>query len=200
MTTSAAKPFSQACVNNQEAILRILKSAFSPSAKVLEIGSGTGQHACYFAQALSHLQWQPSDRQENHSGIQQWLDEYTGQNILPLLALDIERDIWPEGFDAVFSANTAHIMPWSVAQIMLREVAERLPVEGMFALYGPFNYQGEFTSESNSQFDQWLKARGADQGIRDFEAVVSLAAEGGLDLVCDHTMPANNRLLVFKKR
>lgn len=193
------RPFSQACENNKTPILRILKSAFAPSKRVLEIGSGTGQHACFFAGALNHLNWQPSDVASAHTGIQLWLDDYTGDNMLPLIELDLETPLWPKGFDAVFSANTAHIMPWPLAQRMVAEVAEGLPEAGVFALYGPFNYGGHYSSESNAEFDIWLKSRASHCGIRDFEKVNQTAEEHGLQLVCDHAMPANNRLLVWKK-
>ncbi|WP_239923653.1 DUF938 domain-containing protein [Agaribacterium haliotis] len=193
------RPFSQACENNKAPIVAILRSAFAPSKKVLEIGSGTGQHAVYFASELAHLCWQPSDRPEYHAGLKFWLNDYAGTNMLPLVSLDIEDNSWPADFDAVFSANTAHIMSWQQAQLMIAKVGAKLPDQGMFALYGPFNYGGEFSSESNARFEQWLKQGGAHQGIRDQEAVVACAEQAGMTLVCDHTMPANNRLLVFKK-
>lgn len=193
------KPFSQACENNKAYILKVLKSAFAPVGKVLEIGSGTGQHAVYFAEHLSHLQWQPSDLIDNHPGIEQWLAQYQGQNMLSLRALDMSTTPSLEGYDAVFSANTAHIMPWETTQIMLRQVAKSLPENGVFALYGPFNYGGNYTSQSNADFDQWLKQRAPHQGIRDFEAVNDVVTHTGLSLVRDHAMPANNRLLIWRK-
>lgn len=199
MKSQLSRPFSQACENNKAPILAILKSAFAPCKQVLEIGSGTGQHAVFFAQALAKLKWQPSDRRDNHKAINQWLSDYKGSNMLPLLELEIGQSPWPKNFDAVFSANTLHIMPWPIAQRMLQELASHLPVNGVFAVYGPFNYGGHFTSDSNAQFDIWLKERGAHQGIRDFEAVARLLEAGGLTLVRDHAMPSNNRLLVWKK-
>jgi cyclopropane fatty-acyl-phospholipid synthase-like methyltransferase len=192
-------PFSQACENNKAPILQILKSAFSPCRHVLEIGSGTGQHAVYFAANLEHLLWQPSDRLENHEGIQLWLNEYSGENMLALETLDVEQASWPTGFDAVFSANTAHIMSWEQAQLMLRRVAQALPENGVFALYGPFKYEGRFTSESNARFDASLKAQVAHRGIRDFEDVNSILCENGMTLIRDHRMPAKNQLIVWKK-
>lgn len=193
------RPFSQACENNKGPILSILTSAFSPCKQVLEIGSGTGQHAVHFAANLPKLKWQPSDVADNLPIVNTWLADYSGKNMLPARALDVEDLHWPSGFDAVFSANTAHIMPWQTTETMLRKVAEALPLYGVFALYGPFNYGGRFTSESNAQFDLWLKDRAPHQGIRDFEKVNGLAEAGGLVLICDHQMPANNRLLVWKK-
>ena len=194
------KPFSQACENNKEPILAILTRAFTSSTAVLEIGSGTGQHAVHFAHALPHLIWQPSDRPENLPGIALWLEDAPSENLRAAIELDIDNPHqWPQ-FDAAFSANTAHIMSWQTAQKMINEVGSRLPKNGLFALYGPFNYQGSYTSDSNRQFDGWLKARDPDQGIRDFETVVDVAANAGMKLLEDNPMPANNRLLLWQKQ
>ncbi|WP_370980575.1 DUF938 domain-containing protein [Agaribacterium sp. ZY112] len=192
-------PFSQACENNKSPILRILRSAFAPSTKVLEIGSGTGQHAVFFAPQLPQLTWQPADRAAYQDGLKLWLTSHASPNILPPLVFDVEDSCWPTGFDAVFSANTAHIMSWPQAQHMIRKVGELLPEDGIFALYGPFNYEGCYSSESNARFDMWLKDQAPHQGIRDQEAAVTCAQQVALSLVCDHPMPANNRMLVFKK-
>lgn len=194
------KPFSQACENNKEPILTILKRAFASSTVVLEIGSGTGQHAVHFAHALPHLIWQPSDRPENLPGIALWREDAPSENLRAAIELDIDNpQQWPK-FDAAFSANTAHIMSWQTAQKMINEVGKRLPKNGLFALYGPFNYQGKYISDSNRQFDEWLKARDPEQGIRDFEAVVDVALNAGLKLIEDNPMPANNRLLLWQKQ
>lgn len=193
------RPFSQACENNKEPILQVLKSAFAPSTQVLEIGSGTGQHAVHFAAHLSHLRWQPSDQWQDNNDIQSWLDDYSGKNLLPYTVLDVCQETWPEGFDAVFSANTLHIMPWEAGKLMLRRVATLLPENGMFALYGPFKYKGAFTTESNANFDVHLKNNAAHQGIRDFEEVKRILTDNGMVLVRDHALPANNQLLVWKK-
>lgn len=204
------KPFSQACENNKTPILAVLQQAFKSANLVLEIGSGTGQHAVYFSQALPHLVWQPSDRAENLPGIQLWLDDLgagqTGpegashKNLLPPVVLDVTQENWPQDFDAIFSANTAHIMSWEIARHMIAEVGHRLPAGGVFALYGPFNYKGEYTSASNAEFDLHLKSFNPLQGIRDFEQVEQVANNAGLTLQKDHAMPANNRLLVWEKR
>lgn len=191
--------YSQAAENNKQPILRILLSAFSPTRRVFEIGSGTGQHAEYFAQYLPQLHWLPSDLPENIDDLNERITQCSLTNISPAQIFDIDNSQWPENIDAVFSANTAHIMSWSQAQKMLSEVGTHLNGSGVFALYGPFNYQGEFTSESNKNFDQWLKSRSASQGIRDFEKVCACATKAGLTLVRDHAMPANNRLLIWKK-
>ncbi len=193
------KPYSQAAENNKGPILRILKSVFAPSRLVLEIGSGTGQHAVHMAEYLPHLQWQPSDLVSNHAGIRYWLDDYVHGNMRDLIELDVSKDQWPLGFDAVFSANTAHIMAWNVTLTMLEQVSQRLPQGGVFALYGPFNYGGAYTSASNEAFDHWLKQQNPEQGIRDFERVNEIVSSNNVSLVHDHAMPANNRLLVWKK-
>lgn len=193
------KPFSQACENNKDSILQVLQQAFTQVTRVLEIGSGTGQHAVYFSQALPHLIWQASDRQENLAGINLWLADADHANILPPILLDINQAAWPTGFDAVFSANTAHIMTWESVQRMFIQVGKYLPPSGLFALYGPFNYQGEYTSESNRQFDIYLKSVNPQQGIRAFERVEEIAIKAGLMLLQDNAMPANNRLLIWEK-
>lgn len=194
------KPFSQACENNKQPILEVLQCVFANRQKVLEIGSGTGQHAVFFASHLPHLQWQPTDVEANLAGIQLWLNECPAANLLPLQCLDMRNDIWPvNDFDAVFSANTAHIMPWELTAKMISEVGRRLPPQGVYALYGPFNYGGRYTSESNARFDSWLKSVNLEQGIRYFEDVNEIASGAGLVLFDDNTMPANNRLLVWRK-
>lgn len=199
-TLPDALPFSQACENNKAAILRVLKSAFAPSKRVLEIGSGTGQHAVYFATHLPHLEWQPSDRGEAQATLNLRLLVEARPNLLPAVALDISDDTqWPGAYDAMFSANTAHIMPWPVAASMIKGTASALVSDGVFALYGPFNYEGKYTSDGNAQFDLWLKERAVHQGIRDFEKVNDIAEKSGLALVRDHAMPANNRLLIWRK-
>ena len=192
-------PFSQASENNKDPILEILNGVFNDCKHVLEIGSGTGQHAVYFSQHLKHLQWQPSDRKENLAGINNRINAYPQSNLSLALELDVTQNNWPQHFDAVFSANTAHIMPWEITQIMLQKVARLLPTGGKFALYGPFNYEGKFTSASNEKFNQWLKEMAAHQGIRDFEKVNALLYDAAMNLVNDYSMPANNRLLVWKK-
>jgi hypothetical protein len=184
------KPYSEACERNREPILAVLKRVLSGSRKVLEIGSGTGQHAAYFSAALSHLSWQASDVAEHLAGIRMW-------GVEPI-ELDVDEG-WPEvDADAVFSANTAHIMSWPQVERMFAGMA-RLPLLEVFCLYGPFSYGGKHTSESNARFDAMLRARDPASGVRDFEAICSLAARCGLRLAEDNAMPANNRLLVFRK-
>ncbi|WP_432696431.1 DUF938 domain-containing protein [Marinobacterium sp. YM272] len=198
--TNADKPFSPACENNKEPILEVLRDAFSDCSSVLEIGSGTGQHAVHFAAQLPHLRWQTSDLAENHQGILLWLEEAGLGNLHPPIELDVTQPDWPGGFDAVFTANTTHIMPWPAVIEMISRIGELLPEGGVFCQYGPFNYAGRFTSDSNARFDLWLKQFDPARGIRDFEEVRDLARQAGLSLEADNTMPANNRLLVWRKQ
>ena len=198
-------PFSQACENNQAPIFAVLQQAFADRRHVLEIGSGTGQHSVYFAPRLPHLVWQTSDLADNHAGIRAWHAQHPAPNLRPPLLLDLAHSDWPQGepdsgpFDAVFSSNTAHIVAWPLVQRMFALVGQHLPAGGVFAIYGPFNYGGQFTSDSNRAFDAWLRQRDAASGIRDMEAMQALGAQHGLELVQDRAMPANNRTLVFQK-
>ncbi|MBS0294138.1 MAG: DUF938 domain-containing protein [Proteobacteria bacterium] len=193
-------PFSQACENNQSPILAVLAQAFADRRHVLEIGSGTGQHGVHFAPCLPHLVWQTSDLAANHAAINAWQAAYPAPNLRAPLLLDLTSSDWPDGaFDAVFSANTAHIMAWPLVVRLFAMAGSHLPEGGVLALYGPFNYGGTFTSDSNRAFDAWLRARDPASGIRHFEDIATLAATHGLVLAHDHAMPANNRLLVFRR-
>lgn len=195
------KPFSQACENNKDPILSVLKRVFARARRVLEIGSGTGQHSVHFAPNLAHLEWYTSDLSDNLAGIRLWIEEQPSENLYPPTVLDVNASDWPiENFDAVFSANTAHIMHWPDVESMFRGVARHLPTGGRFALYGPFSYHGVHTSESNARFDLSLRARDPRMGVRDFDALEALADEGSLVLLEDDEMPANNRTLVWEKR
>lgn len=194
------KPFSEACEENQEPILRVLHGAFASVCNVLEIGSGTGQHAVYFARHLPHLNWQTSDLVANHPGINLWLDEATLPNTRAPLSLDVNQHPWPIApVDGVFTANTLHIVSWSEVEQLLQGVGQVLLPGGVMCIYGPFNYGGQFTAPSNARFDLWLKARDPASGIRDAEAVCALAQQYGLHLEMDYEMPINNHLLVLRK-
>jgi SAM-dependent methyltransferase len=194
------KQFSPACERNREPILAILREAFANCGRVLEIGSGTGQHGVYFGKHLPHLSWQTSDLPPNHPSIIAWQKEAGLPNVLPPLALDTGAGNWPQGpFDGVFSANTCHIMAWPEVEAMFAGIGRILQPGGVVCIYGPFNYAGKFTSASNAQFDASLKLQAPHRGIRDFEAVNRLAALQGLRLDADHAMPANNRLLVWRR-
>lgn len=194
------KPFSQACENNKQPILDILSRVFAETKRVLEVGSGTGQHAVFFAAHLPHLFWQTSDLPANHDGIRQWLDEAQLSNVGEPLALDADQQPWDvEPVDGIFSANTLHIMSWPQGQRFFEALPTITLPGAKLAIYGPFNYNGEFTSDSNRNFDAWLKQREPHMGIRDFEAVNALAEKAGFKLLEDNAMPANNRLLVWEK-
>ena len=194
------KPFSESCVQNCEPILAVLRELFADRSHVLEVGSGTGQHAVYFGAELPHLRWQTADVPPHHAGIHLWLAEAKLANVLPPLALDVNQTSWRSGrYDAVFSANTLHIMSWPEVEEFFAGVGEILEAGGILAVYGPFNYGGHYTSESNARFDAWLKARDPASGVRDFEAVDALARAQGLHLQQDIAMPANNRTLVWRK-
>lgn len=192
------KPFSEACERNKEPILSVLREAFADRRSVLEIGSGTGQHALHFARGLPHLTWQPSDVAANLPGLQASCGDARPSNLHTPIALDLDQD-WPAlTYDAVFSANTLHIVSWPQVERLFVHATARLPARGVLAIYGPFNYAGQYTAESNARFDHMLRARDPHSGIRDFEAVDALAREQGLMLERDQAMPANNRTLIWR--
>jgi SAM-dependent methyltransferase len=194
------KPFSEACEQNKVPILAVLREAFAQRRAVLEIGAGTGQHAVYFAAELPHLQWYASDVAQHHAGIAAWLAEYPGDNLSGPCELDVSQQPWPEfDVDAVFSANTAHIMDWPGVERMFAGVGRLLAPGGVFCLYGPFNYHGEYTSDSNARFDQFLRTRDPASGIRDIDDLERLGEQHALQLVRDYEMPVNNRLLRWHK-
>lgn len=194
------KPYSQACENNKDPILHKIKDIFLESKTVWEIGSGTGQHACYFAQQLPHLQWQVTDRAENLAGINSWIEASGLENLLQSLALNVSDKQWPcKEIGALFSANTLHIMSWPEVEYFFAGMGQYLTQDARVCIYGPFNYNGTYTSASNESFDQWLKARDPQSGIRDFEAIEKLAKLVGLSVKDDFAMPANNRLLVLQR-
>jgi cyclopropane fatty-acyl-phospholipid synthase-like methyltransferase len=196
---SSNKPFSQACENNKHPILNKLAPLLQKQQQVLEIGSGTGQHAVYFASELSNIHWQCSDRQENLDGIGAWIADAKLDNLAPPICLDVHDLNWPtQHFDMIYSANTLHIMSWHEVTLFFRQLKNCLAKEGLLCVYGPFNYVGKFSSPSNAQFDQWLKQRDHQSGIRDFEAIDQLAQKIGLTLQADHKMPANNQLLIWQ--
>ncbi len=194
------KAWSESCEQNKAPILAVLQAVLPPAARVLEIGSGTGQHAVWFGRHLAGVDWQPSDRDEHLAGIRAWLAEADLDTVRAPLALDVLVDPWPATrFEAVFSANTAHIMSWSGVEAMFTGVAQVLADDCVFCLYGPFSYHGRHTSPSNASFDQWLKQRDPDSGVRDLTALTELAAGLGLVLEQDIEMPVNNRTLVWRR-
>ena len=194
------KRFSKACEQNKEPLLEVVGRAFVSCQRVLEIGSGTGQHAVFFGRHMPLLSWQTSDLPEHHASIYKWIEEAELGNVLPPITLDVE-DEWPaQTYDGVFSANTAHIMSWPQVIRMFAGVARVLQPGGVFCLYGPFKYDGDNTcGNDTAAFDQLLQAQDPVSGIRDFEKLDKLARCQGLVLVRDEKMPANNRALIWCK-
>lgn len=194
------KPLAESCLQNRAPILAVLREVLADRRRLLEIGSGTGQHAVYFAPEFPQLVWQTSDLAENHPAIHAWLEDAGAANILPPLALDVRATPWPvAAVDAVFSANTAHIMDWPAVEALFAGVERVLEPGGIFALYGPFNYGGRYTAASNERFDAWLRRRDPAGGVRDFEALDALAQQAGMALWRDYDMPADNHTLVWRK-
>ncbi len=195
------KQHSLSCDQNREVILQVIEPLLQSCHKVLEIGSGTGQHAVYFAAHLPHLLWQSSDLPESHPSIQAWIADAQLANVLAPLTLDVLQDPWPElVVDAVFSANSLHIMSWAAVEACFAGVGKLLKAGGLFVVYGPFNYDGRFTSESNARFDLWLKKRNPASGVRNFEDLNQLAQQAGMMLQEDYAMPVNNRILCWQKQ
>lgn len=195
------KPFSQACENNKAPILAVLQRVFTDPITVWEIATGTGQHAVYFAGALPQLIWQPTDLAPNLSGMSLWFDEAGLNNILPPLTLDVRDDPWPcDSLEAVFTANSLHIMSWEEVETLFNRLDRYLLPGAVFCSYGPYNVGGEYTSESNARFDVWLKTQNPLSAIRDLDALGRLADAAGIDLLEDNAMPANNKLLIWRKR
>jgi SAM-dependent methyltransferase len=193
-------PMSEACERNKEPILAVLRTSFAEVRNVLEIGSGTGQHAVHFARYLSHLTWHPTEQLSYLPDLTARVQLEGSPNLRPPTVLDVRQSVWPVlSVDAVFTANTLHIMSWAEVTAMYRGIGEVLAPRGVLCVYGPFRYTGEYTSESNQGFDRMLKERDPRSGLRDVNAVTELAASYGLDLVADHDLPAFNRLLRFVK-
>ncbi|GAF58219.1 LOW QUALITY PROTEIN: SAM-dependent methyltransferase [Psychrobacter sp. JCM 18902] len=197
-------PFSQACENNQQPILDVLQQELQDATHVLEVGSGTGQHSIYFAPRLTHLHWQTSDVYANHAIINAWHVAYPAPNLYAPLSFDVSSDSIPINktinapYDAVFTANTLHIMSWSLVSKLFELVGDILPLKGKFIVYG-FNENGSYSSASNRQFDHSLRQRDANSGIRHLEDVIDLANTHHLTLNTRYEMPSNNQILVFEK-
>jgi cyclopropane fatty-acyl-phospholipid synthase-like methyltransferase len=192
---------SEAADRNKGPILEIIAKELAHTRRVLEIGSGTGQHALYFAARLPHISWQPSDTGEYLPELRERIRREGSTNLHEVIELDVRGNPWPieaaGPVDGVFSANTLHIMSWSSVQDFFRGVGRVLGNPGVLCIYGPFRYRGRYTSDSNATFDDYLRNRDPESGIRDFEAVDELARQQGLVLAADHAMPANNQLLVW---
>ncbi|MCV6639355.1 DUF938 domain-containing protein [Candidatus Albibeggiatoa sp. nov. NOAA] len=199
--SSNKKPYAEACDQNALHILKVLQQYLPKQGELLEIGSGTGQHAVIFAEAFPDLIWWTSDKTEMHQGIQMWIDESDCSNLRAPIALDVLHDAWPaQQFDAIYSANTAHIMPVEAVEAMFAGVANILKSDALFLIYGPFMYNGEHTSESNLRFDRWIRSWEPHRGIRDVVWLKEIAESHGLVLDNDIAMPENNRTLVWRKQ
>lgn len=195
------KPFAPSCERNQQVILEVLEKYLRPEDKtVLEVGSGSGQHAVFMARHLPNILWQPTDVVANHEGIKMWLREAGLKNIQPPLVYEVGKNDWPDfKADVVFTANTLHIMSLELVDVFLQDVGQYLKVDGRLMIYGPFKYQGEYTTQSNADFDVWLKNIEPERGIRDFEHISALLQRYNINHVADISMPANNQFLVFEK-
>ena len=194
------QPHSPSCDRNSEPIFEVLSSYIDKNqrATLVEIGSGTGQHAAYMASRLPHLQWQPTDSTDNHPGILSWTQNLKNVSD-PLSYLAGNGDSIPTG-DLYFTANTLHIMSWENGLSLFADLGAVMPEGSQFFAYGPFNIDGDFTSDSNRNFDKWLKNRDPKSGIRDLEDVVTALNKHGINHQETHTMPANNFFLSFAKK
>lgn len=198
--TAEDLPVVDSCLRNQRPILDVLGQFLPKNARVLEIGSGTGQHAAYMTEHLPGICWQPTEMSERLDEITLWQQHCNRAGFLPPLELDVCQDIWPaRDFDAVFSANVVHFVSWPEVERLFVGVARCLNAGGLLMLYGPYNYDGQFTSEGNIALDGWLRERNPESGIKDFEQVLLLARKHHLHLRADEEMPSNNRMLVFQK-
>lgn len=193
------KPYSESCEQNKDVILSVIQPYLSEGTRVLEIGSGTGQHAVYFSGLNPQIVWQPSDRAEYLPGITAWVADAACSNLATTIELDVLQQ-WPnECYDLVFTANSFHIMSQKAVELCLKNVPKCLINKGYFIIYGPFNYNQQYTSTSNQRFDEYLKTNNPDSGIKDFEWISDIAQGVGLDLVDDIEMPANNRILIWQQ-
>ena len=194
------KQMSPSAERNKEPILEVLKQYIPRVGRLLEIGSGTGQHAVYIAKHFKSLDWVTSDVKANHKAISEWLKEAKLKNVHGPEVLRVGKDDFPKGvFNFVFTANTLHIMSWKENKALFKLLGKRLREGAQVFIYGPFNYEGKFTSPGNVELDKWLKGRDAKSGIRNFEDVMQNMEKAGFKLLQDHEMPANNRLLVFER-
>jgi len=192
-------PHSDACDRNKGPILEILRREFADCTHVLEIGSGTGQHAVHFATAMPGLVWQPSEVAEAMPALRKRIFNEGPSNLRAPVVIDVAQSPWDvRKVDGIFTANTLHIMHWPQVEAFFAGLPAVSKPGTVLAIYGPFRYAGEYTSGSNESFDAMLRARDPGSGIRDFEAVDALARAAGFTLLADHRMPANNQMLVWK--
>ena len=200
MPEQALKQTSQSCERNKDLILPVLQEMLPRAGTVLEIGSGTGQHAAYFAPRLPHLTWQPSDLAANHASIRAWAAESGASNLRDPVVLDLFAAAWPlERADAIVCINTVHIVAWAGVQNLFAGAGRLLPTGGVLYVYGAYRYAARPLEPSNEKFDLWLKARDPQSGVRDFEAVDALARMAGLTLAGDRAMPGHNRSIWWRK-
>jgi SAM-dependent methyltransferase len=191
-------PFSEACERNKDPILQVLSDAMAGCTHVLEVGSGTGQHAVHFALALPQIVWQPSETADAMPALRKRIFAEGPKNLRAPVFLDVTVTPWDvRKVDGVFTANTLHIMHWPQVEAFFANLPAVVKPETVLAIYGPFRYGGEFTSPSNGEFDEMLRARDPGSGVRDFEAVNALAEHAGFRLLADHRMPANNQTLIW---
>jgi SAM-dependent methyltransferase len=193
-------PFSAACERNKDPILEVLRLRFADRTQVLEVGSGTGQHAVYFARELGHLAWHPTEQLAYLADLTERVKIEGPPNLRVPTLLDVRQTVWPVRIaDAMFTANTLHIMSWPEVMALFKGIGTVLAPGGVLCIYGPFRYAGRYTSDSNEEFDRMLQERDPESGLRDIEAVSLLADQYGLHLDADLDLPANNRLLAFIK-
>jgi SAM-dependent methyltransferase len=191
-------PHSDACERNKGPILEVLRQEFAGCTQVLEIGSGSGQHAVHFAAALPHVTWQPTEMAAALPGLERRILLEGTKNLRKPVALDVTERWQLPKVDGVFTANTLHILHWPEVEALFANLPSVSQPRTVLAIYGPFRYGGQCTSESNASFDDWLHAQDPDSGIRDFEEVADLARAAGFAFVADHSMPANNQMLIWR--
>ena len=191
-------PFSQACENNKQPILKVLKEYISDQESLLEIAGGTGQHGEFFARSFPNLLWQTSDLPGSVADLNLRISEANLHNLPPALILDVNDSHWNvKKYQLLFTANSLHIMSEKSVENFFSRIPNVLQQSALVFIYGPFKYDGNFTTKSNAEFDEWLKEKDLKSGVRDFEAISELAVSVGLSLVADVQMPSNNQLLVF---
>lgn len=196
-------PFSEACERNKDAIYEVIKPYLENANSVLEIGSGTGQHAMYFAQLEPELVWQPTDQLVNLPGLKAQFSNQPVSNLAPVQELAVETDPWfdkPRQFDVVYSANTLHIMPWPHVEALFNNITHVTHDRTILIIYGPFLIDGKYTSGSNRDFDLSLRSRGQGSGLRDLESVDHLAQQANFQMIHNHTMPANNQCVIWQQQ
>lgn len=198
--SSTDKQHAPSAARNREPIARVLERILPHPIKVLEIASGSGEHAVYFAEQIPWLSWQPTEREPDRiASIEAWRQESGLSNVAPAMRLDVLQQPWPvDEAGAIFCSNMIHIAPWEATEGLIRGAAKVLPSGGLLILYGPFREGDRHTAESNRRFDEELKAKDPSWGVRDRFEVEALARGEGLILQELVPMPANNMILVFE--